>query len=61
VLALALATIVQLSELHDPFVGPAILAEAGRGYFVQSYGAMILSFTLVLAGILVGWNRRRTL
>jgi hypothetical protein len=61
VLLLALATFVQLSELHDDSVGPDILAEAGRGYFVQSYAAMISGFVLILAGIFLGRNRRKTL
>jgi hypothetical protein len=50
---IALNAIFQLLELHDPFVGPDILAEAGRSYFVQSYAAIAISFGLAIAGTLV--------
>lgn len=35
-------------ELMDPYVGPAILQEAGRGYVVQAYGAMLVCALLHL-------------
>jgi len=41
-----------LSELHDPFVGPAIAREAGRDYFTQSYIAMALALALPLLGMI---------
>ena len=47
-----------LSELHDPFVGPAIAREAGRDYFTQSYVAMALAVVLPLVGVI---SRRRKL
>jgi hypothetical protein len=34
-----------LDELQDPYVGPAMLHEAGRGYVIQSYLAVILALT----------------
>ena len=47
-----------LSELHDPFVGPAIAREAGRDYFIQSYIAMALGVVLPFLGMI---KRRREL
>jgi hypothetical protein len=45
-----------LSELHDPFVGPAIAREAGRAYFIQSYLATGLAVALPFLGLI---KRRR--
>lgn len=43
-----------LSEIHDPFVGPAMLNEAGKLYIYSGYGLGVL----VLASIFVGlWWR----
>ena len=47
-----------LSELHDPFVGPDIVREAGYTYVVQSYGAFAIASGLPLIGAIVKWNRR---
>lgn len=47
-----------LSELHDPFVGPAIAREAGRGYFTQSYIVMAIGVALPFLGMI---KRRRKL
>lgn len=47
-----------LSELHDPFVGPAIAREVGRAYFTQSYIAMALGMALPLLGMI---KRKRKL
>lgn len=47
-----------LSELHDPFVGPAIAREAGRDYFIQSYVAISLAVVLPLVSVIC---RRRKL
>jgi hypothetical protein len=47
-----------LSEMHDPFVGPAIAREAGRAYFTQSYMAMAMGVVLPLLGMI---KRRRKL
>ena len=46
-------------ELTDTYVGPAILAEAGRGYVLQAYGAMLLCAALHLAGVAVLIKSRR--
>src|SRR5262245_55624356 len=50
---------ILLDELHDPFVGPAIVSEAGRWYVIQCYLAILLG----LAGpsvVLVVRRRRLT-
>jgi hypothetical protein len=47
------------SELADPYVGPAILAEAGRSYFVQAYGVMLMCAALHIAGAAAGARARR--
>ena len=54
---IALGAWAQLSEMHDPFVGPNMLTEAGVGYFVQSYVAMVVSLALASAGIIIGIRR----
>ena len=55
--ALALAC-GRLLELHDPDVGRHILREAGRGYFLQSYAAMVLTAVLPVVGAAAGaWIR----
>ena len=49
--ALALAGLwgwVMFSEIHDPYVGPAILHELGRGYVAQAYSAALLPFLFML-------------
>jgi hypothetical protein len=43
-----------LSELHDPFVSPAIAHEAGCDYFTQSYIAMALGVVLPFLGMIKG-------
>ena len=43
------------SEVRDPFVGPAILHELGRGYVVQAYLAALIPFVFVTIGF---WRRR---
>jgi hypothetical protein len=50
------------AELTDPYVGPAILKEAGRGYVVQSYvaaGLCILATAVGLAWGILRWSRVR--
>jgi hypothetical protein len=47
------------AELADPYVGPAILAEAGRSYVVQAYGVMFLCAALHVAGALARIHARR--
>ena len=46
-------------ELSDPYVGPAILQEAGRGYVIQAYTAMAVCAALHLAGLAALLKRRR--
>lgn len=59
VAVITLSAVHQLSEMHDPAVGPDMLSEAGRSYFVQSYAAIMISFTLALGRIVIGWNRKK--
>lgn len=49
-------TYLQLSELIDPVVGPAIAAEAGRLYVIISWAAPVLVFAGYSAGFI--WRRR---
>jgi hypothetical protein len=42
---------VHLGELHDPFVGPHIVREAGQSYVTQSYIAMTLALAFPFLGI----------
>ena len=46
-----------LIELHDPFVGPHILSEAGRGYFIHSYAAMAVEIILPCLGVIARRKR----
>lgn len=57
----SLMAFAHICELHDPLVGPDILAEAGMSYFVQSYLAIAGGCLLPVTGIAVGiLFRRRT-
>ncbi len=47
-----------LMEINDPFVGPAIVREAGYGYVVQSYAAIFIGTILPILGAFA-WLRRR--
>jgi hypothetical protein len=47
----------QVGELLDPFVGPAILEEAGRAYVVQSYIAITVGLLLSLVSPFVRVRR----
>jgi hypothetical protein len=51
----ALWTWAMVSELRDPYVGPAILRELGRGYAVQAYIEALIPFVFVAIGF---WRRR---
>ena len=44
------------SELHDPYVGPAIVRELGQGYVTQAYLAALIPFFAVAIGF---WRRGR--
>lgn len=46
-------------ELTDPYVGPAIRHEAGRGYVVQAYTSMLTCAALHVAGLAAFIRRRR--
>ena len=62
VLAMAVAAFFVWSfywELTDAHVGPAILQEAGAGYVVQAYGAMLVCAALHLAGTAALVRRQR--
>ena len=48
-----------LTEINDPYVGPAILSEAGYSYVIFIYVSIILGFVLPLAGIPAWAVRRR--
>ncbi len=49
----ALLGAVQLMELWDPYVGPAIREEAGSAYFVWSYISIISGIVLPIIGALI--------
>ena len=48
---IGLLSLVHISELYDPFVGPAIVAEAGTGYVLQVYAAIVSGIGLPILGI----------
>jgi hypothetical protein len=45
-----------LSEIHDRFVGPAIVRELGRGHVAQTYLAAFLPLVFLALGL--AWRRR---
>ena len=47
-----------LLELTDPYVGPAIRHEGGRGYVVQAYASMLTCAALQGAGLAAFIKRR---
>jgi hypothetical protein len=50
-----------LARFTDPYVGPALLSEAGRGYLIQSYAAVAICLGLhVLGASLRLASRRRS-
>jgi len=40
-----------ISEINDPYVGPAIIQEAGQGYIVQSYIAITIGTVIPFFGV----------
>ena len=46
-------------ELSDPYVGPAMRAEAGVSYVILSWIVVATSFVLLGAGVVQGWKRRK--
>src|SRR5215471_18136988 len=53
---IALWAFMITSEVRDPYVGPAIVSELGRGYVTQAYIAAAVPVVFVVIGLL----RRRT-
>lgn len=45
----------QLSEVTDPFIGPAILQEAGATYIASSWAAPVVT----VGGAIAGWRLRK--
>jgi hypothetical protein len=56
-----LLSLTHLTELRDPHISAAILNEAGRGYFIQSYLAMSVALLLPVVGALVPRPKRQQL
>ena len=54
---IGLWAVVVTSEVRDPYVGPAIAVELGRGYVTQAYVAAMTPFLFVGIGLLL--RRRR--
>jgi hypothetical protein len=59
--ALALNLISLWSEITDPFVGPAIRAEAGNAYLLNARYATVTVTVLVLCGVLHAFLRPKRL
>jgi hypothetical protein len=55
-LVLGLAFAGTFLDLRDPFVGPAMLREAGRLYPLHLYASTALGIALIMAGM---WHRDR--
>ena len=50
----------QIAEIRDPYVGPAILKEAGPSYVILSYSFIALATILPLFGLAINqWRRVR--
>lgn len=47
-----------LTELHDQYVGPAILREAGDTYVFQSYVAIVLAVAFPWLGAILSWKQK---
>jgi hypothetical protein len=50
-------TLAQITELHDLFVGPAIVREAGYGYVLQSYIASVVAVLMPAIGLVLRRKR----
>jgi hypothetical protein len=50
-----------LREIHDEFAGPAIIKEAGIGYIIQNYLAIIVMIGLPIAGGIIKYKQTRPL
>lgn len=53
----ALLSIAMLMEIYDPFVGPAIRLEAGRGYVFQVHAAAIVAIAIPLLAVISAKRR----
>jgi CHASE2 domain-containing sensor protein len=53
------SALAQIQELHDPFVGPVIVREAGYGYVLQSYLASAIAVLMPSIGLVLRWKRSR--
>jgi UDP-N-acetylmuramyl pentapeptide phosphotransferase/UDP-N-acetylglucosamine-1-phosphate transferase len=49
---IALWGVIITSEVRDPYVGPAIVSELGRGYVTQAYVAAVVPLVFVAIGFL---------
>lgn len=49
---IALGAFIITSEVRDPYIGPAILRELGRGYVTQAYIAAVVPVVLLAIGLL---------
>ncbi len=52
-----LFSVGQIVELHEPYIGESILAEAGRSYFIQSYIASAIQIILPFLGLISRRNK----
>lgn len=50
--------LVWLTELHDEYIGPAIIQEAGYNYVIQSYLAILTAILLPGAGAYISWKKQ---
>ena len=50
---IALWAVIITSEIRDPYVGPAIVSELGRGYVTQAYIAAVVPLVSVAIGFLI--------
>lgn len=56
----ALGSVAIVSEIHDPYVGPAILQESGPTYPVHAYVTAAITIVLPVTGaVLCLWQSRR--
>jgi hypothetical protein len=52
-----IASYVWLTELLDPYVGPAMWSES-RSYVIQSYAAMLIAIVFPCIGAFMSWKKR---
>jgi len=49
-----------ISEVRNPFVGPAILREAGSFYVASAYGLALAAIVFALAGLGLRWRSNKS-